>query len=72
MNEHSLVRPQPQTSFFLILTFCLPSAFVCPFAHLSGDLSKVQWPEGLQSLGLYSTEVSGASLGAVPWFRCAG
>ena len=37
-NEHerttSPVRPQPQTSFFLILTFFPPSALVCTFAYL--------------------------------------
>ena len=46
------VRPQPQTSFFLILTFCLLSAHMCPFVRLSGDLSKVQWLPGLQILNL--------------------
>ena len=65
-NEHerttSLVRPQPQTSFFLILTFGLLSTLVCPFVRLSGDLSKVQWPAGLHDLNLGWTGVWGASL----------
>ena len=41
--------------------FCLLSALLFPFVRLPGDLSKVQWPEGLQSLALVGAKVSGAS-----------
>ena len=37
-------------------------ALLLPLCTHSGDLSKVQWPNGLQGLKLYNTGVSGASL----------
>ena len=55
-NEHerttAFVRPQPQNLLLPHPDFCLLPTLVCPFVRLSGDLSKVQWPAGLQSLNL--------------------
>ena len=73
-NEHpppcGPSRKPPYSSSSLLPTFCPVCSFAC---RPAGDISKVQWPEGLQYLNLaHGPEASGASLGAVPWFRYAG
>ena len=65
LNEHfwtPLVRPQPQTDLHPAFFRPLFLLVLGPFERLTGDVSAVKWPEGLQHLSLVDTLVSGTSL----------